>query len=704
MNTTKTSGRSFRLNLVAAALLAAFGHAALADDEMAQYIDPDSSISFGIGQWGRDRPQQGIYDGQAEGRAYGVIDADVKKLDRETGTWLGLQAKGLGLDPRVRLEYLQQGVQGITLQYEEISRDEPLRIFSDTQGLGTILQTLNAGAGTSTNEIGLHLRRSITELGLYRSISDGLDVQVSFKNEDKNGDRHWSRGGTGEFLAEPIDSNTRQLDATVNFTRDDLQLSGGYSGSWYRTANTLVDSIRAGAAPATLANHNYMSLPLNNQAHQLFLNGGYRITPTTRATFKLAYTRATQDEPIPTADIVGLAAATAPRNLDGRVDTTLMQVGLTARPLQDLSVNAMLRRHELDDKTPAREVVTPNASNVQPYSFTTDTAMLEGTYRLPYRLSLTGGVDLKRQDRPIVLVNASPTLQRKVPHRAEIDEETYRLQLRRAMSETLNGALAYSYSDRSGSAFTLTDAVIQDRINPLHISDRIREKVRVSLDWILVEGLSLQAAADYSQDDYGFTAARPYGIREGHGSSYSVDLAYALGDDWKLKGWIAHDESKALQVNDRDQDSATPNYNSGVKTARLADLSDSLGLGVEGMVTSKLRVGGEAQYAVFKNRFAETVVLNVAGGTLFPAGYTAPLPSTESTSVKVSLFSEYALDKHSDLRVDFIHERWRSNDWQWEFGNGTAYIYGTTTDGTVVVAAPKQISNFVGARYTYKFQ
>lgn len=692
MNDSMKQGRSFRRNLIAAALLAAFGNAALAaDDELAQYVDPDSSVSFGIGQWGRDRAQQGIYDGQADGGTYGVIDADVTRLDRASGTWLGLKAKGIGLDPTVRFEYLQQGVQGITLQYQEISRDDPLRIFSDTQGLGTPLQTINAGAATSSNEVGLHLRRSISELGLYRSIGDGLDVQLSFRNEDKNGDRHWSRGGTGEFLAEPIDSSTRQLDATVNFTREDLQLSGGYAGSWYITANTLVDSIRAGANPALLASHNYMSLPLNNQAHQLFLNGGYRVTPTTRATFKLAYTRATQDEPIPTADIVGLAAATAPRKLDGRVDTTLMQVGLAARPLQDLSVNAMLRRHEVDDKTPPAEVVTPNASNVQPYSFTTDSAMLEATYRLPYQLSVTGGVDFKRQDRPIVLVNNSPTLQRKVPHRGEIDEDTYRLQLRRTMSETLNGSLSYSYSERKGPAFSLTDAAIQDLINPLHIADRERNKVRLGLDWVPVEGLNVQFAADYSDDEYGFTAARPFGIRDGSGNAYSLDVSYALGDDWMLTGWASHDESEARQLN------SNSGSTTQTKDARLSDRGDSVGLGVRGAIGTSWRLGGDLQWTRTESGFAEVT-------PALPANSTGPLPNVETKLSRVNLFGAYAIDKSAEVRVDFIHERWESDDWQWEFANGSAYIYGATTDGTVVIAAPKQISNFVGARYTYKFQ
>ncbi len=34
----------------------------------------------------------------------------------------------------------------------------------------------------------------------------------------------------------------------------------------------------------------------------------------------------------------------------------------------------------------------------------------------------------------------------------------------------------------------------------------------------------------------------------------------------------------------------------------------------------------------------------------------------------------------------------------------TAWAYGTTTDGTTVLASPKQNSTFVGVRFMYKFQ
>jgi predicted porin len=70
---------------------------------------------------------------------------------------------------------------------------------------------------------------------------------------------------------------------------------------------------------------------------------------------------------------------------------------------------------------------------------------------------------------------------------------------------------------------------------------------------------------------------------------------------------------------------------------------------------------------------------------------------------RLKLFTEYALQKNADLRVDVIFENWESDDWQWVYSSGLAWQYGTATDGTTVITDPKQNAIFLGARYTYKF-
>ena len=240
----------------------------------------------------------------------------------------------------------------------------------------------------------------------------GYDFRVNFANEEKTGTRLWGRGGAPEFAVEPIDSTTRQLEAILSYTSQVFQLQGGYYGSWYTNDNKLVDTaLTTGASPF------FLSLPLDNQAHQFFVNGGYNFTPATRGTFKVSYTQATQDETIPVGAGVPVFAG-APRNLDGRLDNTLLQVGLTQRATNNFSWLASLRYYESDEKTPQRRIVQtgvppappcPNCVDNTPLTFETLTGKVEGTYRFAQGLSLMGGIEYSKQDRNVPFGNLDPT-------------------------------------------------------------------------------------------------------------------------------------------------------------------------------------------------------------------------------------------------------------------------------------------------------
>ena len=77
----KTLRGKFRLALVPATLMGAFGGAFAEEATVEELTKPESEVSVGIGNWSADRPQQGIYDGMREGKAYGLIDADIVKRD-----------------------------------------------------------------------------------------------------------------------------------------------------------------------------------------------------------------------------------------------------------------------------------------------------------------------------------------------------------------------------------------------------------------------------------------------------------------------------------------------------------------------------------------------------------------------------------------------------------------------------------------------
>ncbi|MDP2240817.1 MAG: MtrB/PioB family decaheme-associated outer membrane protein [Burkholderiales bacterium] len=680
---SKRMKQTFKVTALAAALFAVYG-SAFAEG-------PENSVSIGIGNWSNDRQQAGIYDGMRDSGAYGLLDADITKRDEVTGTWLGLKARNLGLDNReLKGSWERQGDIGGSLEYSSITRDQPFVFNTGVRGIGTTLlttTTITPGAGTNVE---LGTKRDRLTAKFFKNLGVGLNFNASFRNEEKDGTRLWSRGGASEFAVEPINSTIRLLEATLSYARDRLQLSGGYYGTSYSNGYSVVVS-RRGATDYNL------SLPQDNQSHELFLSGGYAFTPTTRGTFKASYSQATQNELLPmlTPGLIFPANnqpdARAPSKLDGRLDTTLLEVGLTAKPMPKLNVVANLRYRDFEDKTPLQQVVfnPPGNDNVwnTPFSYTNKVAKLEATYRLPQSYSLLGGIEYNGQDRTAPTVG---TLY--VPFRTSVNETTYRAQVRKSMSETVNGSLAYIHSKRDGSSYVSTGSVMEDSINPLNISDRKRDKVRAMVDWSPTDRLALQFSIEDAKDKYSGTVG-PYGLQDGTARLYMADGSYRLSSDWQVNAWYSRDETRANEITQ--QNATVTKYND------LSETGDSFGLGVKGTVSSKLKVGGDLEHFRSVNQYKQ----NIVGGVL-PASQ-APVPDITNTMLRIKLFAQYAVQKNADLRLDLMHEKWSTNDWSWLYfpaaGGSLPWPHGNS-DGTTVITKPQQDSTFIGVKYIYKFQ
>lgn len=696
----------FQRTLLATAMMIAFG-TAFADDEIATYTKPDSSISVGIGNWSSDRQQQGVYDGMRDNGAYGLVDINVSKRDDATGTWINAVGRNLGLDSReLSVDYLKQGNFGIGVDYSRISRESPLNFNTGLQGQNSEVQNLFTVAPGRGNDTPMKTTRDVTGLRFNKSLIPGLEFSASFKNEEKNGERNW--GGRTQttniasFFSEPIDSTTRQFDARLDYSKEKLQLAFGYYGSSYRNHNDMVKLLAYNTTNSAIGSTTYFSLPLDNQAHQVFVEGGYQFTPTTRATFKASYGRATQDESIPTRDVAGLSAAIAPYSLDGRIDTVRAQLGVTSRPIKNLSLVANLRYDDLDEKTPEIPI---NAAGTRttPQDYRTLAGKLEGTYRLPYGYSITAGVDHKNQKRSIPfgsLSNEGYDAQRAVAMRTRVDETTFRIEGRKTMSETINGTLVISRSDRDGSSYNVIDngaglasANTRNFVNPMHISDRVRDKLRMALDWSPVEKFSTQLSVDFANDDYSTKPARPYGLIDGSALIYTLDANYAVTDKWSLTAWYSHDDTQAThRIGETTVLSAAT-----TKIADLRERGDSIGFGVRGDMTSRLAVGADYQWSKTKSEYPQELGTGAAASA-------TPLPDITNRLTRIALFGKYKLEKSSEIRLDYIFEQWKTDDWTWQFSNGAPFSYGTNTDGTTVTLDKKQSANFLGIRYIYKFQ
>lgn len=663
-----------------ATLLAALGSANAAEgDDLARLTKLESTVSLGAGYADSDGARFDQYSEMNQSGSYGLLGADIVKRDDVSGTWLKLTGRNLGLDNReLKLEHGRQGDWGYYLDYSRTPRYEPYTANTPVTGIGSANLTIPtvSTAGMLTQ---LKTQREAIGLGFNKWMARGFDVQVRFRNEEKDGARLFARGTTGgtgnfEFAPEPIHSSIRQIEVNLGYSGEQMQLSGGYYGTAYDNKNTALNFTGGAAALATFTP---IGLPPDNQSHQFNLSGGYNFNSDTRGNFKVAYTKASQNDSF----ILPAAAGVGRNDLGGQINTTLVQMGLSSRLMPKLSVLANLRYENRDDKTSiaryftgATATSTYNGDN-EPRSIKKSSVKLEASYLLPMSLRLTGGIDYDQKKR-----NASPV--RIVSQRDRTNETSYRIEVRRSMSETVTGALAYVQSDRSGSDFSTTvlnnGSVGSNLIAPIHLADRKRDKVRLSVNWMPTEPLSLQFVLDQAKDKYSARDALELGPQKGQAQNFSVDASYVFSEAWQATAWASR--------NDTQFDQSSRTSAAQIWAAALRNRGDAFGLGVEGKASSQLEIGADLSHSDITDEYRQQAITGLAIGSL-------PDVSTKLTRLK--LFGKYAILKNAGVRLDYIYDYYKTNDWSW-----TTWTY---TDGTKLTQSPTQKVHFLGISGYYKF-
>jgi MtrB/PioB family decaheme-associated outer membrane protein len=701
---------TFKRSGVALALAAAFGPARAVEPIVTQNIDPAapsalntgaSTAGVGVGYASDDARRFGQYNGINKDGFYGLIDFNWVKRDDESGTWTRIFGRDVGLDDRqLRFEQQRQGNWGYSIDYSRIPRFEPLIANTSVVGIGSntlVMPATPVRGGSGSIELGT--KRDTLGLGFDKYFAGNWDVQVKFRNEQKDGTRIFARGTTGtgtfggcacEFAPEPIDATTRQLEAKVNYNGGALLLTGGYYGTMYN--NNFDSGLNFVGGNSSLASFTPIGLPPDNQSHQLYVSGNYAFSQTTRSTFKLAYGKITQD-----AQFIVPTAAALPDNLGGRIDTKLAQFGITARPMPKLSVYGDVRVEDRDDKTPVHDYFTNTTSSTsngenEPRSIRTTAAKAEANYALPEGFRIIGGVGYEEKKRNFSAV-------RVVSAREVTDERSYRVELRRPIAETLIGSVALIHSDRDGSPFLTTTqtngTVGSNLIAPVFLADRKRDKVRVTANWAPIAPLNVQFFVDSARDDYSGRDGSVLGPRKGEAQNYSLDASYVFNDRWQANAWYSRNDTLFDQATCEAASSAGVCPGSAadpIWSARLRNLSNNIGAGLRAKPTGQIDLGAEMTYSEIRDKFDT--------GTI-QGGAVTSLPEITTKLTRLNLYARYALQKSSGVRLDYIYDRFSSDDWTWA---GTGGVPFTFTDGTTLTENRPQTINFIGVSYYYKFQ
>jgi MtrB/PioB family decaheme-associated outer membrane protein len=723
--------RDFSRSALALAVCAAFAGVQAQEKKEEEKKDPvetQASIEVGVGAVSgdpKDRAFFGQYNGLRNQDVFGIANFDYSRRDTSTGTWLDIIGSNLGLQTReVGVLWTRQGDWRLGGTYDELRRVNPYTVNTGVVGAGTVTPTANYlfGGPGSGGDYDPATKRKAFGLAGSKWFGSQYQVEANISSEKKNGTQLWGIGnvcpaapntciGSGVlYYPQPIDYDHMQVEARVNYAGSSLQLSGGYYGSFFENNNgaltpgvpSILNSATGLQLPPNLGLQAYLGQPAalapENQYNAIDLTGAYAITPTIRSNFKLAYSKARQDHDFSSMGLTGAPVGVG--SLDGEVTHTLGQIRVVANPIAKLSLVGEYRYSNQEDDTPILpygQVGTTVYSN-QRVSREVNSAKLEATYRFPWAIQGTAGLGWTEIDRGSYTTSASYSGISAL--REETDETSWWIQARRSLTETISGMISYTGSSRDGSGWLaptasgvglvpVGDPVTQLGPNAIYmptLADRDRSKLRLMLNWMATEALSVQFAIDYGKDEY--DAPTQYALQETKFDLYTLDINYALSDAWNINGYLSTGKQTLNQARPQ-----------GYILA-FEDKSFNAGIGFNGKPSEKLTLGGLLSYISNEDKYAQTLGPTAAPGSPQLLAVTGGLPDVLYRRTELRLYGTYALRERSTLRVDAAYQRLTYDDWGFAYG-GTPFLY---SDNTTVYLQPDQNVGYLGVSYIYSFR
>lgn len=655
------------------------------------------------------QPRNSHRFGRYNGRAYdgATVNGDFSMIWREPWNssdtqWGSVSGSNLGLTTR-SLEAAggEQGAWRFSAGYDET----PYYYSTNSKSLyttgGETLGFRNnfnipaaAAQGTSSltpylGELDLKTQRQALKAGLQLTPDSNWTVRADVKHEHKEGTKpaslYWGAspaasmatgGGGAVFFGETVDYDTDGVEAKLAYNTPVLQTELGYGLSVFKdnaAFNQLANPFRINNNAGNTAVY---ALPPSNMAHDLSLNSALRLSDTTRLNLNLAYGQQFQDDAFLGVTTKSGSTASIPKSsLDGRVDTYFANMALTARPLPALDVKAALTYDARDNRTAPMtvNVLTGDyyvagtnvavAQRTNPYSFKTQTARLDGSYRLDGKTKASLGYALSQRERTLMEVDRDV-------------EQGVNAKLTRSFGPA-SGWVSASQSQRTVGRYQSGDAAPYTQHRKFFENDRKRTQFKLGSTVSPAEDWSAGLSAGVNRDEYPNT---PSGLQHADGWTGTADLSWNPSKALTSSAYYTY-EYKAY-----DSTSCAANCAS----AWNSDIDDQIHtLGLTGdwqVVEDLVKVGTDytLSYATTSTRLHSTS----------PATQRALQQWGDIRSVMQSLglHSDVLLRPGTTLRFGYAWERLSARDWAYDgFGSSMA---GTPTAITNMLTEGQESNSY----------
>jgi MtrB/PioB family decaheme-associated outer membrane protein len=743
MNSAPLRRRTVAL-AVGAALAALAAAPSFADTVLTARLFRDSDVLFrdaDMSRWSENYVELGVgynsHDSYRFGQFSGLTDKGgfplagfnwLSRDDANDAQYWQVYGSTLGLDSRKMSA--EGGVQGkwtVSLNYDRIKRSQWDTASFIHDGLGsnnlTLPSTFVATNAQDAAAIDPRLRpfkieqeRDIYRAGLAGFLGRDWDFKVNYREDHRDGTRltgfiYNFGGGRTVLVPYEIDDRTRQLETILSYTTKVAQLQVGYTYSKFdNELNSF--NVRNPFTNTAGQTEGRLSLAPSNDFHQVYANAGYNYSKDTRLTAKVSYSIAEQNEnflPYSANLAPGAAGNVPPRtSLDGKVVRTLLDVALTTKPMDKMSLKVAYQYNDSDNRTPVANytylsrdttalpnvATTPNGRRNTPLSTTEQKFSVDADYEIAAKTILRAGVERKHVDYSV-----KGDIYKDQADRDHTNTDKLSVELRRPVSDEFLGSVGYTYTQRRGSDYDKNNYFENSYWNQAY-RDRVRltahpsmrsfmyanydeDRVRTGANWTASETVSLQAAVDnYRRKAKGpncstvvdpnipatLSATLPdtcLGQTLAQGLSVSLDVQWQPAENLTTFAFGNYGETSTTQQGRTwvrgANDTLVGNTAGTLANGWSADVMNrdaTLGVGLKWQPTEVWDLGGTYVYNY------GTGLAGVATGPGIPLAMS--MPENWNRLNTLQLFAKWDYSKQLAWRFNYLYENLQSRDWAYD--------------------------------------
>ena len=576
-------------------------------------------------------------------------------------------------------------------------------------------------------------RWDTAKMGARFSISPDSEITAEYTRIHKHGDKPFSLafGSPGnQFMEvlEPVDQQIHDFRVKYSMARENFQFQIGYGLSIFRNefdrvlaANPCFGPAASPCGGTDTVPSGQISLPPDNQAHSINLAAGMNLPMRTRLTANINYSVHLQnDEFLP--HTINQTVLNAPANaadlrlpqdsLNGNVQTVLVNLMATSRPLPKLTLSGKYRYYDMFDVSDTihfnRTVV--NDRSVGPsrragrWDYSKQNAELGARYQLLPELNVGTAVGWERWDRNFHReVQDSDEFYAKAtvdvtPYDWLLVRGTYRPSFRR-----ISGYDTHAHADHTvnedGAAAAQGQSVLLRKFDE---GERNEQRFDLFVQLTPFEGVTITPSGSYRYDDY---INSKLGLQEETSYSLGVDVTWSPHERFAFSVGYVHDHTnQKMRSRSRPVTGTTTfDFKDFEWVSNIKDTYDTIYAGVKMIVLPGVldwSVG--ANYATSVGRLnTYNPVVPASGTAAQDAAATAmPFPATEDQLIRLDASVSYHFWKQWTATFGYAFESFQKNDWRTDrlmpFQPGSTAIWLGDDDRNYT-------AHIVGVRLGYRF-